>query len=26
VQARIRESIHLYAVVRSLLAERRQAI
>lgn len=26
VQARIRESIHLYAVVRSLLAERRQAV
>lgn len=25
VQARIRESIHLYAVVRSVLAERRQA-
>jgi hypothetical protein len=26
VQARIRESIHLYAVVRSFLAERRQAL
>jgi hypothetical protein len=26
VQARIRESVHLYAVTRSLLAERRQAV